>query len=145
MLNILNTPQGIEALRELGVNIPNDFDQIQRLPFPQAKQMLNDLKERVKKSFRKIAPELHPDKTGGDSVKTEKFKLLVQVQQAFEKIDIQPRMPAPPPMVIYQAAVNFADFSTTASTTTSFHCSPFAGGTVNGPTAVWRVVRMKPF
>ena len=40
-----------------------------------------------------MALDLHPDRTGGDAAKTEKFRLLVQVREAFEKIEMQPCEP----------------------------------------------------
>jgi len=154
-VHILQTRQGVEALRDLGVRVPEDFDQIQRAPIAQARKMLADLKGRVKHAFKKFAVELHPDKTGDDPVKTERFKLLVQVREAFDQIDIQPRpMPMPMPVMHWRApVVNVGGFrpSTTGPTVTvtTYYVSPFDTGTgtgsVTGPTVAWRVAKMRPF
>lgn len=155
-MHILQTRQGVEALQDLGVRVPEDFNQIQQAPIAQARKMLADLKDRVKHAFKKLAVELHPDKTGNDPVKTEKFKLLVQVREAFDQIDIQPRpLPAPMPVMYWRApVVTMGGFQSTVgptvtSTHTTYYVSPFdtgtATGSVTGPTVAWRVAKMRPF
>jgi len=49
---------------------------------------------------------LHPDQTGGDPVKTERFKLLSRVREDLEKIEISPPPPAPRPIPMHAIAVN---------------------------------------
>ena len=142
-MHILQTPQGVAALRDLGVRIPEDIDRVQRIPIDQAKALLTELKARVKHSFRKFAIELHPDKNGGDAAKTERFKLLVQVRDAFEKMDVQARPTCVP---IYQSPV--VRVQNMGGATVSFYGDPFRGCTTTstaGPSVAWRVVRMRPF
>jgi hypothetical protein len=69
-----------------------------RMPPDAAAVKLDELKERVRKNFRRLALELHPDRTGGDPVKTERFKLLVSVKDEFEKLQLAPS-PAHPQIV----------------------------------------------
>lgn len=85
-----------EGLRALGLT-PDDFNTIQRQPtYETACQALDALKERVRKSFKKLVFELHPDRTGNDPVKTELFKTVTRIREDVEKLRINP---PPPPMV----------------------------------------------
>ena len=96
-------PHIIEALRELGVQIPADFEAIQRAPtLKQAQKMLADLKDRARRNFRKLAFELHPDRTGGDNARTEHFMILSKAKEELDKIQLQPirRRPPPPPVSV---------------------------------------------
>lgn len=144
-------PHIIEALRELGVRIPADFDAIQRAPtFGQAQQMLADLKERARKNFRKLAFELHPDRTGGDSAQTEHFMILSRAKEELDRIKLQLMTPPRPPPVAVRIntsvrptyvptgnhSVYTAYYTTAASTTTS---------TTGGGFDPFRVVVMRPF
>lgn len=79
-----------EIMRALGV-MPADMDALRRLPLEQAKIHLEQLKERVRKNYRQLAFELHPDRTGGDPEKTERFKLVGTIKDEFEKLQIQAR------------------------------------------------------
>lgn len=102
--------------------------------------MLSDLKDQVKHTFRKLALELHPDRTGGDEAKTALFKELVQAREAFENIEVRPAAPPPPVMVWHSAFMG----SCGNTTTTTYAASPF-GGTTSTVGPAWRVVRMRPF
>jgi hypothetical protein len=85
----------VEILGLLGVNYPSDLQAIERMPFEQGTKVLADLKERVRKGYKRLAFELHPDRTGNDPEKTERFKLLAQIRDRIEKITIQQRQPPP--------------------------------------------------
>lgn len=154
-MHILQTREGIEALRDLGVTTA-DLDRVRQTPFPQSKKMLADLKYRVKHAFRKLAVALHPDQTGGDPVKTERFRLIVQVKEAFDRMEVVPLPPRPMPPVMppiaWSAAFVRRRVSTTGptvSSNTTYYVSPFDGtgtGSTTGPTVTaWRVSKMRPF
>jgi len=91
-----------EAMRALGV-LPEDLEALQRLPVETALAQLEALKERVRKNFRTLSKSLHPDVTGGDREKTERFSLYATVKAEFDKLQIQPR--AQPKMVQRPAPV----------------------------------------
>lgn len=88
------------ALRELGIP-PEDLQVLPRLPFPQAQEKLRIMRQIARKNYKRLAFELHPDRTGNDPVKTEKFKLLGQILTDFDKIEVRPA-PPPPPMPVRQ-------------------------------------------
>lgn len=88
--------QGV--MRDLGV-APADVDALRRMPFEAAVKHLEELKERVRKNFKRLALELHPDRTGGDAEKTERFKVVSSIKDEFEKLQIRPVPVRPPPVV----------------------------------------------
>ena len=142
-MNVLQTSQGLQALRELGICVPEDFDRLRSMPFQAARCRLVELKERVKKEFRRLALELHPDRTNGDEVKTERFKLMIKVKEAVEALQVQSPPPPVIPVVVWNSPhMNFG-FGT-STTTTCYHVSPFDGGTGSMSVNAWRVVRIKP-
>jgi len=97
------------ALAELGI-LPQDIAVVRSVPFPQAQVHLQGLKVKAKKAYKMLALDLHPDRTGGDPVKAEKFQLLTEVLDTFERFKIEP--PAPivarvffPPIKFYPVPV----------------------------------------
>lgn len=80
--------QALKALQALGIS-PRDLDSIRMASYPQAKQMLVQLKELAKKRYRKLALQLHPDRTGGDPEKTEMFKVVGLVLEDLNKLEVQ--------------------------------------------------------
>lgn len=122
------TLQGV--LRDLGV-FPADLDALRRCPIEAGRQRLEELKELVRKNFKKLALQLHPDVTGGDPVKTERFKLVNTVKDDFEKLRLeirpqQQRFPVPRPVpnmrvvrVVTWTAASAAYTTASASTTTT--------------------------
>ena len=126
----------VHLLARLGVG-PGDLQRVQQTPFPQSVTLLDELKARVKASFKKLAFELHPDRTGNDPVKTQEFKGLAQVATDFEKLTVQPapqRLPPPP-----QQTVAFVFVRQQVPT---YNPSPFRtpSKTINH----WHFVHMKP-
>jgi hypothetical protein len=108
--------------------VPLDFQSIQTAPsFEEAKRLLEVLKDKVKAGFKKLAFELHPDRTGNDPVKTAKFKLAANVKNDIEKLTVgqQPR-PMPVPFVQpIQVVVVTQYYSASGTVTTATGGSPF--------------------
>ncbi len=97
----------IQALKDLGVNMPTDLQVIQQTPYVQAVGMFDELKKKVKKAYRRLVVELHPDRTGNDPEKEQKFKVIKYAYEEFNKLQLHPpvprpmmRMPMQPMMVI---------------------------------------------
>lgn len=89
-----------QAFADLGLR-REDFQAAQHAPTREAAQeMLAALKARVKRRYRELALELHPDKTGGDETKTARFRLLAQVWADVDNLKIgAPRTVISPPAV----------------------------------------------
>ena len=83
-------------LADLGVQ-QADMDAIRRCPLDEGKHKLEELKERVHKNYKRLAFELHPDRTGNDPEKTERFKLIGAIREDFAKLQLQ-AMPQRMPM-----------------------------------------------
>ena len=120
----LTDAQVIEGMTRLGVT-PQDFRVLQTAPtLDAANKMLDELKVRVKKSFRRAAMELHPDKNGGDEAKTEEFKRLSALVDEVDKLKMYaappPRMPfAVPGVRVVRVTYGGSSTASTTSTTTS--------------------------
>lgn len=91
----LDQKQIHEVLQVLGVT-PSDLEGLRLLNPDSARTRLAELKECVRRNFRRLALELHPDRTGGDAKKTELFKLYCTVKEEFEKIQLKPQAPNRP-------------------------------------------------
>jgi hypothetical protein len=120
----LTNEQIQRAMLILGL-APNDFRAVEQAPsFEAGQQMLAALKERAKKQFRKVAMELHPDRTNNDPAKTDDFKLVSAVVEDIEKLVFG--RPQPPPqmrqqqmrVVFVRMNVGFGFSSSTTTTTT---------------------------
>lgn len=135
-------PEVQQILREMGV-LPQDFQGIQLAPsFEEAKRLLEVIKDKVKTGFKKLAFELHPDRTGNDPVKTAKFKLAANVKNDIEKLTVgqQPR-PRPMPVPFVQPMqVVFVQFYTGGQTTTTSTAGPSYVRTQNA----WAAATMHP-
>lgn len=84
--------------------VPEDFHAVRTAPsFAEAEKRFAELKEKFKKAFNKMALKLHPDHTGNDPVKTERFKLLCKVKADFDKLSLESPQARPPqvPVVPY--------------------------------------------
>lgn len=85
---------------------PEDFQAVRLAPSPEvAAKLLGDLKERFRSGFKKLAFELHPDRTGGDPQKTEDFKALIQLREGFERLQVPEYAPEPPAKVYSSTTV----------------------------------------
>jgi hypothetical protein len=128
------------ALQALGV-LDLDIVSIQRAPFPQAQTLLEELKLKAKRAYKRLALELHPDHTGGDQEKQAFFVLLGRVLAEFEKVTVHPPAPQQVFFVAHHAVpIQWIDihWTNTSSSTTTSSSSGFT------QTQVIRAVRMKP-
>jgi hypothetical protein len=119
------------VLRDLGVE-PTELEALRRCPLAEGQRKLAELKERVHKNYRRAAFELHPDRTGNDSVKTERFKLLATIRDDFEKLQLAPAQPRYVPMPVPQvirivswASASSAFRNASTATTTVVINAPF--------------------
>jgi len=117
-----------QAVQALGIT-PADFDAIRRASFPQAQDMLQALKDRAKKNYKRLVFELHPDRTGNDPGKTELFKILGQVITDIEKLQVQPP-PPPPQFVRVQVPLQWVQVARTVNGTTTTTVAGFHPGHV---------------
>jgi len=114
------------VLRELGIP-PEDLQSLRMLPFAQAQEKLRTMREIARKNYKRLAFELHPDRTGNDPVKTEKFKLLGQILTDFDKIEIRPAPPMPVrphPVPVQWVQVGHFNTAATSATTTGVPFGP---------------------
>jgi hypothetical protein len=123
-------PQQIErALQLLGLTRA-DLDAPLREAAPAAqRERLEQLQVRVKGAFRRVALELHPDRTGNDPVKTEEFKVVSCIAEEIANLKLVPRpRPVPRPVPVYPGrpvmfggftTFGFGGFSGTSTTTTT--------------------------
>lgn len=134
-------PQEVQrALAVLGVT-PQDVETIRRVPFPQARTLLQELKAKARRNYKRQALELHPDRTQGDETKAALFVLLGRVLEELDKTEVHPPLPAPPPVVVtyYATTVGppawrgWPTTTATSSSTTTFT-----------PQQVIRIVKMRP-
>ena len=84
----MHRAEAAQALLELGIS-PGDIAKIRSAPLPMAKELLARLKAQARKQYKKLALELHPDRTGGDPAKTERFTLLTRIFEDFNKLQVQ--------------------------------------------------------
>jgi hypothetical protein len=114
----------VQALITLGVH-PQSIENLRRIPFPQAVEGLKKLQEEVKPRYKKLAFELHPDRTGGDEAKTKLFSEVTAANKWLQDLKVQPPPPQPVmtarfiQVVHYPAAHPFGGTVNTANWTTS--------------------------
>jgi len=73
---------------ELGITSER-LQQIRELPFAAACKALEQLKEDVRKSFRKLALKYHPDHNQDDPAAESKFKILVLLATKVKNLRVQ--------------------------------------------------------
>lgn len=119
-----------EALAELGITWA-EFE-APLAAGPRGPAMLAELQVRAKKRFKELALELHPDRTGGDPVKTEHFKHLAAAMDALDSLQVTPagHPPASQPgrVVVRQVIIMDGGWSTSTSTSTTTTGGWPAGG-----------------
>jgi len=126
------------ALKDLGITAPDDFTTLQRTPLAQAQQMLVEMKERVKKNYKRLCVELHPDRTNNDLTKTEWMKVINYEYTEFQKLEVQP--PQPQPQMVF---INLGNMFTNlgGNIPSNGTTTGFAG---NGFSVTFRVVKNGP-
>jgi hypothetical protein len=118
--------------------MPQELDALRRCALEEGKRKLEELKERVRKNYKRLVFELHPDRTGNDPVKTERFVLFGRIKDEFEKLQLQPRPVTqirPPPNVTVVRVVTWTRAShayntSNTSTTTESVGVPFRVSTM---------------
>jgi DnaJ domain len=110
------------GLARLGVT-PQDFDLVRRqTSLETAGHLLAELKKKAKTNYKKLALELHPDRTGGDEAKTDEFKHITAVLDEVEKLAVRARPPPPRPNplgVVFAMGMPYAQQYGGTSTTTT--------------------------
>ena len=103
-----------EVFWHLGIG-PHDFLHLRRSPsLVEARARLQGLKDRAHRERKRLALELHPDRTGGDEAKTELFKRISAVVSELENSQVQ----APPPRPAVRIVVTHFNTTSTAAGTT---------------------------
>jgi len=88
------TPQEWQLLAELKVTPARIQACLQLGSYAEAQAALTALKVEAKQRFKDLALDLHPDRTGDDPVKTQKFKLLSAVVDKMEReLHVVPSQP----------------------------------------------------
>lgn len=118
----------VEALMaELGLRDLRGFLQgLGQFPFEEAGARLADMQAAIKKAWKTKALELHPDRTGDDPEKTEKFKRLNTVHEWFTAIKL--RRPTPPPQLMVRTVLFTHTTSATGTRIDNFHSSWSSNG-----------------
>lgn len=80
------------AYEALGVTV-EELEAIERAPFRQGEELLKRMKIRVSKAYKRLASQLHPDRTGGDPEKTELFTLVTRVAKELSRRTARPDPP----------------------------------------------------
>lgn len=86
--------QTVTALLALGIT-PQALADIMTAPFPRALELMKELKEQARKDFKRLVFDLHPDRTGGDPVKTEQFRRLNEQFRIVSALTVGPPAPMP--------------------------------------------------
>jgi len=102
----LSTQDLLRAYEALGVSL-QELDSIERAPYPRNEELLNQLKTRVRKRYKKLASILHPDTTKGDPEAAALFVLITRVAKDLAKRPARPELPlmAMPPVQTRSAGV----------------------------------------
>lgn len=136
------------ALTALGIT-QSDLNAIRSAPIDQAQTLLQELKKKAHRQYKKLALELHPDRTQGDKDKAEFFVLLGRVLEEFDKVTVYP-IPQPQPVPVMRPihiygpnnvpmswATVSTPWATTSTTATTATVDCMSGRVV-------RIVRMRP-
>lgn len=99
-------PDTQRILREMGV-LPQDFTALQQARTPEeATRLLEAIKEKVRVGFKRLAFELHPDRTGNDPEKTRRFKLVCALKSDIDKITVN-STPRPPVAMRHVTVIHY--------------------------------------
>lgn len=85
----------VAGMQALGLH-PGQLDSLRHLTFDRAQERLTKIQAAIKKRYKQLALELHPDRTGGDVEKTKLFSIVTEVNQKIQELSltrqpIQPR------------------------------------------------------
>ena len=135
------------ALVALGVT-PRDLDAVRQAPIVRAGPLLQGLKANARRQYKRLALELHPDRTQGDEAKTEFFKLLGLVLAEFLKVSVKAAPPQRPAIHVHYYTQP-ATSTTQPTTWQQVRSSAWTGsGTTSTssftPIQVARIVKMRP-
>ena len=86
----------------------------------EANQRLADLRKQVKKTYRKLSLELHPDRNLDNQSKTEEFKVLSVAYTEVDKFLSKARVEKRPIRPIVRVHINTTYGSETSTTATTF-------------------------
>lgn len=78
------------GMRELGISEHDILAILSESDYFICVDKLTELKDRVKKTFHKVALSLHPDRNNNDSVKTERFKVASNTMEYIDSLYIIP-------------------------------------------------------
>lgn len=85
-------------LEKMGVT-PEDLGRLRTLPYAEAVRFLGELKGRAKRGWKKLAFQLHPDRTGNAPESTLEFRELTAAREMFEGMEVRPPPPVRPPPI----------------------------------------------
>lgn len=94
------------ALGALGVH-PQDLENLRRIPYQHAVEGLKKIQEGVKPQYKKLALELHPDRTGGDESKAKLFSEITMANKWLQDLQMAPPPPPQPRMYVVQRMVHY--------------------------------------
>ena len=110
----------IQALLDIGIDLDAEVRAIRAAAdLDIAQRLLTELKDRARKAFRRAAATLHPDRNGGDDVKTGRFIVLSRAVATLCKVELRDVLPSCQPTV-------------------------WTSRTCARPYSVWRVVHLRP-
>lgn len=85
----LTSRELIRAYEALGVTNA-ELEAIAAAPYKQGEELLKKLKQRVSRTYKKLAHELHPDRNGGDQEKTVLFSLVTRAAKKIANSTARP-------------------------------------------------------
>lgn len=107
----------LELAAELGITRDRLEQVACAATIDEAKARLAAVVREAKRRHRQLALEYHPDRTGGDPVKTERMVRLNAVMADIEKLQVRPV--APQPMRVWMTWNSWTSTTGTTGTTTS--------------------------
>lgn len=121
---MLRRTEAERLLRDLGLT-PADFQAVRLARTREdAEARFSVLKEKIRVGFRRLSFELHPDRTGNDPEKTERFKQLIELKAELDKLQLPVQRPVPAANVRRVVVVNYYNGPFTTATTTHSHARP---------------------
>lgn len=89
----------VDGLLILGVS-QQDLETVRLTAYPESKVALQRLKEKARRAYKRVALELHPDRTAGDKDKTALFVLAGRALEEFVQTSVPEPLPRRP---LYQS------------------------------------------